>query len=113
MTKTFDKIQASLDKYTKLLERYNEEIFTQTPIPGVWSLSEVYSHILIANLLFMKEIDKCIEGKAEENGSGLNLMGLFVLSAKRFPPVKINAPERVKSMVKKVTRQEAINMIDE
>ncbi len=101
----------SIAEYEKLLGTLTEEDFLCSPADGVWSYSEVYSHIFQANLGSSIALEKCINGTAIESYKSDHWLAWSILFFGRFPPGKIKAPKRIAAMVKKISREEAGNLI--
>ncbi|MDB5121081.1 MAG: DinB superfamily protein [Sphingobacteriales bacterium] len=101
----------SVDEYEKLLNSLTDEDFNLSPAPGVWSYSEVYSHIFQANLASLTAAEKCISGTGIKSTKPIHWIARLILFFGRFPPVKLKAPESLASMTSKITREEARNLI--
>jgi hypothetical protein len=97
--------------YENLLKKVSEEEFIQSPQDGGWSYSETYSHIFQSNLLSLHATEKCIVGTGVLSRKGIHWMAWLILFFGRFPPGKIKAPERLASMVTKISREDALNLI--
>ena len=102
---------AYMEKYSALLETLSEEEFQRTPPGNGWSYSEVYSHILQSNLGSLIASEKCINGTAERNSDRIHWLAGLILFAGFFPPGKIKAPTRIAAMVRKISKEEARNLI--
>ena len=105
-------IGKSIAVYEKLLNELPEELFTRTPAEGVWSYAEVYAHIFTSTLGCIKAIEACAKGTAIENDEPLPFSIRLVLFFKRLPPgKKYKVPERIEKDVRKISRQEAEELI--
>ena len=105
-------IQKSIAVYEKLLSEFSGELFTRTPAEGVWSYAEVYSHIFTSSIGCCKAIESCAKGTAIENDEPLPLSIRLVLFFKRLPPGrKYKVPEKIAKDVRKITRNEAEELI--
>lgn len=100
-----------VDKYSNFLESLTEEEFQRSPAIGIWSYAEVYSHIFQSNLGSLVAAEKCINGTAGITSARINWLAALILLVGRFPPGKIKAPERIAAMVKKISKEEARNLI--
>jgi hypothetical protein len=105
-----NSILRGLDKYKTFLDGLTDEEFQRTPAEGVWSYSEVYSHILTANTGSLIAIERCLHGNKSSSGS-LELIARLILFFGRLPPGKFKVPEKVGAMVRKITLEEARNDI--
>lgn len=101
-------ILGAIDRYQKFLDEVSEPDFMQSPGSGRWSYSEVYSHIIYANLKSLLAVQKCIYSKSALSGQP-SLLGRAILFFGRFPPVQIKAPEQMALKVRKISREEARN----
>ena len=101
----------TVNEYARLLETFTEEDFQRNPSEGVWSYSEVYSHVFQANLGSLIAAEKCINGTAERSSSRIRWIAGLVLFFGVFPPGKIKAPARIAAMVKKISKDEAHDLI--
>jgi hypothetical protein len=95
-----------LKKYDDLLGTLDEEKLQKTPAAGVWSYSEVYSHIFQVNLRCFIAIDRCAESSKSSSGK-LQLSARIVLFLGMFP-FRIKAPAKIAAMVQKITKDEAV-----
>ena len=104
-------ILKSVEEYEKFLNTVTDEEFNGTPALDVWSYSEVYSHIFQANLASLIAIDKCICGTGTNSAKPTHWAARLILFFGRFPPIKLKAPESVKALTAKISREEARNII--
>lgn len=107
-------INESLAKYSQWLEEVSDEDFVKTPAPGVWSYSEVYSHIFRSNILCFPGIEKCAKGEGTEDAKPLKMLYRLVLSLRSFPPnMRFRVPESLTYMVEKLNRGDARKLMQE
>jgi hypothetical protein len=106
-------IEAVLDTYRNRLDIIPDDQFNVTPPDGGWSYAEVYSHILQADLGSSIALEKCTMSSCKPTSKGRSLIGLFVLTFNRFPPVRVKTPPEiaVRNPVKKITKEDARNLI--
>ncbi|TWR28207.1 DinB family protein [Mucilaginibacter achroorhodeus] len=104
-------IDEALSSYRNLLEDINEDRFTETPSKGGWSYAEVYDHILKATLASSIALERCTHNVCAPTKSGPTLIGHYVLLSGTFPPFKLKAPPEMEATVKKISREEAKNLI--
>lgn len=109
-TTDFNQAQKVTEIYRQRLDTYTDERFVQSPATGVWSLSEVYSHILSANIMCADAIDKCIKGEATEYTKGLDWRVKLILFLKRIPG-KHKVPKSIAGDVRIITKAEALKMM--
>lgn len=108
VSSTTKSILAAIEKYQDFLYEVDEDAFQTSPAEGVWSYSEVFSHIIQANLRSLLAIQKCLYAKSQSTGS-VSLIARAILLFGKFPPIKLKAPENIAALVKKITREEARN----
>jgi hypothetical protein len=106
-------IEAALDAYRNRLDTILDDLFDATPPGGGWSYAEVYSHILQADLSSSIAVEKCTLSTCKPTSKGRTLIGLFVLTAGRFPPFPVKVPKAVAAIIpaKKISKEEAKNLI--
>jgi len=106
-------IETVLDIYRSRLDTIPDDQFTETPPGGGWSYAEVYSHILQADISSTVAMEKCTLSTCKPTTQGRSLIGLYVFTFNRFPPVRVKTPETIaaKNPVKKIDKEEARNMI--
>ncbi|MBK0383200.1 DinB family protein [Pedobacter sp. SD-b] len=101
----------SLKFYEEFLKTLNEDVFLTTPPIGGWSYSEVYSHILSANLLSFIALEKCLNKTAEIKTKKPDWRVRLILFLGKFPPGKLKAPKVIADLVKKISTEEARNQM--
>jgi len=106
-------IEEALDVYRNRLDTISDDLFDVTPPGGGWSYAEVYSHILQADLSSTIAVEKCTLSTCVPTSKGRTLIGLFVLTAGRFPPFPVKVPKGVAAIIpaKKINKEEARNLI--
>ncbi|MXV51679.1 hypothetical protein GS399_11910 [Pedobacter sp. HMF7647] len=98
------------DDFLNFLKKISDEDFQKTPADGVWSYSEVYSHIFDLNLMSLMPIERCIRSHKTVTGT-TKLAARLVFLFGRFPPVKLKAPENLGAEIKKMSKEEASNLV--
>ncbi|OAQ41716.1 hypothetical protein A5893_00975 [Pedobacter psychrophilus] len=101
----------SLKFYEEFLKTVNEDVFLTTPPIDGWAYSEVYSHILGANLMSFIALEKCLNKTAEIKTKKPDWRVRLILFLGRFPPGKLKVPDSVADLVKKITKEEASNQL--
>lgn len=104
-------IDAALDNYRNQLDAIPDELFDVTPPGGGWSFAEVYSHILQATIGSTIAAERCANGTCEATKQGLTLIGRLSLLLGYLPRVKVPPVESAKIPVKKLTKEEARNLL--
>lgn len=104
-------INTALDIYREQLDEISDEQFDLTPVAGGWSLAEVYSHIMQASLGSTIAAEKCCRKTGVTTTKGLNFRGMLVFLLGSFTPGKRQAPPAVAALTKKISKEEARNLI--
>lgn len=107
----FRSVIKAVEQYETLLQEVSEEVFTQCPAEGEWSYSETFSHIFQSNLASLIAVEKCFlrTGVLDEKRTNWKVWTILFLG--RLPPGKFKAPQRLTSMVKILSKEEAANLI--
>lgn len=105
------KLLKSLDFYLQFLKGVSDEDFEKSPAYGVWSLGQVYSHIIGANMMSHIALEKCLNKTAEIKTRKPHWQVRLILFLGRFPPGKIKAPAAIAAAVKSFTKEEASNQL--
>lgn len=108
----YKSLLKAVSDYESLLSRVSEDEFIQSPEDGGWSYSETYSHIFQSNLFSILAIEKCIAGLGSQNHKRIHWLAWLILFVGRFPPVKFKAPAKIAAMATKISREEALNLIN-
>jgi hypothetical protein len=101
-----NSILRSLSRYLDFLRHIDEEQFQRSPSEGVWSYSEVYSHIISSDTGSLIAIERCMNDTKSSTGR-MQWQAWLILFFGVFPPGKIKAPVQVAAMVKKIRVEEA------
>lgn len=107
------EIDEVLDEYRSRLDTIPDELFDVTPPGGGWSYSEVYSHIMAADLGSTIALEKCTLKNCKPTSKGRTPIGFMVLTFGRFPPFGVKVPKAIsdKVAVNKITKEEAKNLL--
>lgn len=73
------------------LPTYSEEQLRYNSAPGVWSMGQVYSHIVDVALEYLENIEQCA-GSSAEQPLGKTEAGEELIKRGGFPPIKIKLP---------------------
>lgn len=111
IARTHARINALIAEYELFLANIPETNFQCNPPQGGWSYSEVYSHIFESNLLSLLALEKCVKGLAEETKQRNHWAVRLILFFGKFPPGKIKAPARIADLVKKISKEEALQLM--
>lgn len=110
---TTQEIRNSVSEYEDLLNRVSDAEFQRNPKPGVWSYSEVFTHIFRSNMLCQTILEKCSKGEAVEDNTPTKWIYRLVLYFRRYPPtMKFKVPKKFEHLVEKVNRDEARQLLE-
>ncbi|MCY1505545.1 DinB superfamily protein [compost metagenome] len=104
-------VHKAISRYASRLDQISDAEFNRTPGKGGWSYSEVYSHIFDSTLLSLMAISNCIkgEGRIEPTAPAVKAILFFGM----LPPGKrYKVPKRLADRVKKISRTEAAQLIE-
>ena len=114
LEQTVYAINKTVNFYENLLNSVSEEEFKKTPADGVWSYSEVFSHLFRSNMSCFTAIERCSKGQGIEDSKATKLKYKLVLFFRRFPPnMRFKVPEKLAHLVEKIDKTEAGKMISD
>ncbi|EFM12496.1 conserved hypothetical protein [Paenibacillus curdlanolyticus YK9] len=77
--------------YQNGLHKYSMEQLRSIPEPGVWSLGQMYDHVILTALDYLDQVENCSSAN-EEQSLGKTEAGEHILRQGGFPPIKIKLP---------------------
>jgi hypothetical protein len=92
--KIFASIQKSFEHYQNKLQNYTPEHFFFKTSEEVWSLGQMYEHLLMSHSFFIYQIKNCLEKRKGQEGGEKNDFGNKILKENQFPDIKIKIPEK-------------------
>ncbi|MGU3472094.1 DinB family protein [Paenibacillus sp. D51F] len=81
-----------IKSYIHDLQRYTTEQLRCKSAEEVWSLGQMYDHLIAAALDYMDQVEECASG-GEEDTAGKTEAGERLFALGGFPPVKIKLPD--------------------
>jgi hypothetical protein len=108
----YKSLLRAVSYYENHLSGVSEEVFIQSPDDGGWSYSETFSHIFQSNLFSLLAIEKCIAGIGSPNRKRIHWLAWLILFFGRLPPAKFKAPEKIAAMTTKISRADALILIN-
>lgn len=81
-----------IDDYKSDLKHYSMNQLRYAPKQGVWSLGQMYDHIILTALDYLDQVEYCASA-SEEQREGKTEAGIQLFNAGSFPPIKIKLPE--------------------
>ncbi|MFN4146057.1 MAG: DinB family protein [Runella sp.] len=90
----FDSLSQTISGYIAALDTYTDEQFAHKQADDVWSLGQMYEHLLVsANFFFLANTVRCLEQRKGQLGGEKNQYGDNLYKYNGFPPIKIKIPE--------------------
>ncbi|TAE76331.1 MAG: DinB family protein [Bacteroidetes bacterium] len=89
----FAQIEKSLDSYVKNLDNYSDNQFYFKSSPEIWSLGQMYAHLVSSHSFFIYHINNCLQKRKGQEGGEKNEFGTKILIKNSFPPIKISIPD--------------------
>ncbi|WP_088832139.1 DinB family protein [Paenibacillus tyrfis] len=80
-----------IEFYKKELQRHSLDQLRFIPEPGVWSLGQMYDHLIEDTHYYLDQVEKCASANDEirqEKTEG----GEKLFESRSFPPIKIKGP---------------------
>jgi hypothetical protein len=82
-----------LNEYKTALTQYSEVVFNHKEAEDVWSIGQMYEHLVAsAGWFFLKNIKYCLEQRNGQLGGEMNENGQKLFHYNGFPPIKIKVP---------------------
>ena len=105
-------IQSITEKYKLKLTSISDEQWQRTPPIGGWSYSEVYFHIFDSSILTNQTMLDSAAGNGENKPT--HFMVKMILFTGMLPPgKKFKAPKRLAERLKKISKTEALELIED
>ncbi|MGO1060110.1 DinB family protein [Planococcus sp. FY231025] len=83
-----------LVQFQKDLCRYSDEHLKTIPSPGVWSVGQMYDHLIVVAHEYLDNLETCARS-AEDQPLGKTEYGERLFKDGGFPPVKIRLPDEL------------------
>lgn len=81
-----------IDLYKRELKRYSIDQLRYVSEQGVWSLGQMYDHMILTALDYLDQVQRCAS-ESEEQHQGKTEVGNQLFNAGSFPPIKIKLPD--------------------
>lgn len=79
-----------IEFYKNELKHYSMDQLRFISEPGVWSLGQMYNHVIDDTHFYLDQLEKC--ASANEMRQGKTEAGEELFDARSFPPIKIKGP---------------------
>nr|WP_091171068.1 DinB family protein [Paenibacillus sp. 1_12] len=83
-----------IEVYKNKLQSYSPEQLRRVTEQGVWSLGQMYNHLILVAYEYLNHVETCMS-EGEEQKCGKTEAGEQVYRLGRFPPIKIKLPDHL------------------
>lgn len=105
----FQKFEKILNQWMTAIDSYSEEQFKLKPADDVWSVGQLYNHLINSALNFhLKQIEICADGKGTVTVGGKKFPGKVSYLLGTLPPVRIKVPPSPEYTPKQPTNTEEV-----
>ncbi|MFC7370894.1 DinB family protein [Fictibacillus iocasae] len=80
-----------IETYKHFLQQYSQEQLRHIPEVGVWSICQMYDHLIVVAHEYVDCVESCANAVEEQN-KGKTEFGDYLFNIGCFPPVKIKLP---------------------
>lgn len=89
-----DRIMANFERtherWRRALESFDDGAFARPPSTGGWCAGQVLDHVIGTGAIILDQVQKCIDGEAEE--IGFRLKPALLCAYGSIPPIRIKVP---------------------
>jgi DinB superfamily len=85
-----------IETYKRFLQAYSPEQLRYIPEPGVWSIGQMYNHLLVVAHEYLDSAETCALAGGEQT-QGKTEFGEYLFNIGGFPPIKIQLPPELNS----------------
>ncbi|MFC0189463.1 DinB family protein [Fictibacillus aquaticus] len=85
-----------IETYKRFLQNYSPEQLRHIPEQGVWSLGQMYDHLIVVAHEYLDSVDACANTAIEQK-QGKTEFGEYLFNIGMFPPIKIKLPDELNS----------------
>ncbi|PKQ70598.1 DinB family protein [Raineya orbicola] len=103
-----EKAIQHLQKYSNSLNTYSDEAFAFKAEEKIWSLGQMYEHLLTSTEFFIAQVKGCLR---EEKGSfegEKTPIGEQIIASGSFPPIEIKVPEKYQSAGEPIAQPKSV-----
>ncbi len=83
-----------IETYKSDLQNYSLEQLRYISAPGVWSIGQMYDHVILVAIEYLDNVEVCAKSK-EEQKLGKTDFGEELYKIGGFPPIKIKLPDEL------------------
>ncbi|WP_404452023.1 DinB family protein [Virgibacillus necropolis] len=81
-----------IETYNKFLHDYSLEQLKRIPEHGVWSIGQMYDHLIVVAHEYLDSVESCAKTGGEQK-LGKTEFGEYLFNIGGFPPIKIKIPD--------------------
>ncbi|THE11612.1 DinB family protein [Bacillus timonensis] len=83
-----------IETYKSDLQNYSLEQLRYISVEGVWSIGQMYDHVILVAIEYLDNVESCAKSK-EEQKLGKTDFGEHIYKIGGFPPIKIKLPDEL------------------
>lgn len=83
-----------IETYKSDLQNYSVEQLRFITTEGIWSIGQMYDHVILVAMEYLDHVETCATSK-EEQKLGKTEFGEHVYKSGGFPPIKIKLPDEL------------------
>ncbi|KIL48358.1 DinB family protein [Jeotgalibacillus campisalis] len=83
-----------IETYKDFLRNYSMEQLMHKPEQRVWSIGQMYDHLIVTAQEYLDSVEECASAGKEQEGTKTEF-GEQIFSTGGFPPIKITIPEEL------------------
>ncbi|MBU0903849.1 MAG: DinB family protein [Firmicutes bacterium] len=83
-----------IETYKGFLEEYSPEKLRHIPDQGVWSINQMYDHLIVVAHEYLDSVEACALAVGEQK-QGKTEFGEYLFNIGGFPPIKIKLPDEM------------------
>ena len=83
-----------IETYKSDLQNYSPEQLRKITVEGVWSIGQMYDHIILVAHEYLDNVETCATS-TEEQYLGKTEFGKYLFETGGFPPIKIKLPDEL------------------
>ncbi|TDL32818.1 DinB family protein [Jeotgalibacillus sp. S-D1] len=83
-----------IETYKSFLQKYSPEQLSHIPEQGVWSIGQMYDHLIVVAHEYLDSVEACASAVGD-NKQGKTEFGDYLFNIGGFPPIKITLPDEL------------------
>ena len=94
-----------IETYKGFVQKYSLEQLNDIPEQGMWSIGQMYNHLICVAHEYLDSAEACATGKGEQE-KGKTEFGEYLFNIGCFPPIKIQLPPELNATPDNPTSKE-------